>query len=116
MRNHIHYFYRRNSLMLMDLQIAANKERFISIVNSINRERFNKEQVINKLNNSDFFNAPASTKYHAHYAGGLCEHCLNVYDNLVKIVEMKGMAIDNDSLKIVALFHDLSKMNFYETY
>ena len=31
------------------------------------------------LEKSDFFVAPASTKYHGNYAGGLCEHSLNVY-------------------------------------
>ena len=28
---------------------------------------------------SDFFTAPASTRFHGNYAGGLVEHCLNVY-------------------------------------
>lgn len=102
--------------MLMDLQIAANKDRFIELVNSIEREGFNKEQLLLKLENSDFFYAPASTKYHAHYKGGLCEHSLNVYDNLVKLNEMKAANLSEDSMKIVALFHDISKMNYYEVY
>ena len=29
--------------------------------------------------NSDFFTAPASTKYHSAYEGGLCQHSINVY-------------------------------------
>jgi len=102
--------------MLMDLQIASNKEKFIEIVNSIEREGFFKEQLIAKLENSDFFYAPASTKYHNSYKGGLCEHCLNVYNNLVKLNEMKNTQLSEDTMKIVALFHDLAKMNFYETY
>ena len=102
--------------MLLDLQIDANKNKFIELVNSIEREGFYKKQLLDKLANSDFFYAPASTKYHAHYKGGLCEHSLNVYNNMVKLVEMKGLEIDTDSIKLVALFHDLSKMNLYETY
>ena len=34
-------------------------------------------------NKSDFFTAPASARYHGAYAGGLCEHSLNVYHCLV---------------------------------
>lgn len=102
--------------MLLDLQIADNKTKFIELVNSIEREGFLKEQLLNKLENSDFYYAPASTKYHGAYKGGLCEHSLNVYNNLVKLNEVKNSNISEDTLKIVALFHDLSKMNLYETY
>lgn len=114
-------------------QIEDNKKRFIEIVNSIEREGMRKEALIEKLNNSDFFYTPASTQYHSSYEGGLCEHCLNVYDQLTKLVSIeyptqlsddKGTSfmdinnniIDSDSIKIVALFHDFSKMNFYESY
>lgn len=102
--------------MLLDLQIADNKTRFIELVNSIEREGFLKEQLIAKLENSDFFYAPASTKYHCSYKGGLCEHSLHVYDNLVKLDEIKGTNLNPDTMKIVALFHDISKMNLYEAY
>ena len=102
--------------MLTTLEIDKNKERFIELVNSIEREGFLKENLINKLNNSDFFIAPASTKYHNAYKGGLCEHCLNVYDNLVSLNDLKQTNLDVDTMKIVALFHDISKMNLYETY
>ena len=102
--------------MLMDLQIADNKQKFIDLVQSISREGFMKDNLLTKLENSDFYTAPASAKYHCHYKGGLCEHSLNVYNNIVKLAEMKGVEIDSDTLKIVALFHDLSKMNYYETY
>ena len=102
--------------MLLDLQIADNKSKFIELVNSIEREGFLKEQLLAKLENSDFYYAPASTKYHGAYRGGLCEHSLNVYYNLVKLNEIKNSNISEDTLKIVALFHDLSKMNLYETY
>lgn len=102
--------------MLIDIQISDNRDKFIELVNSIEREGFMKENLINKLLNSDFFTAPASTKYHGAYAGGLCEHCLHVYYNLVNLNEMNGCNFDEDTMKIVALFHDLSKMNFYETY
>lgn len=102
--------------MLLDIQIEGNKNKFIDLVNSIEREGFLKDKLIQKLESSDFFTAPASTKYHNAYKGGLCEHSLNVYDNIVKINEMKNLGIDSNTLKIVSLFHDLAKMNFYEVY
>lgn len=113
-------------------QLNANKERFISLIKSIKREGTDIEGLVNKLENSDFFYAPASTQYHSSYQGGLCQHCLNVYDELVKLVQMKypktiidetgemkevedNCPYTSDSLIIIALLHDFSKMNFYET-
>lgn len=118
--------------MLSKEQIQKNKEEFISLIKSINRE-FDKEKLINWLENkSDFFTAPASTKYHGSYEGGLCEHSLNVYyalRNLNCIYMPKLTATseeveqgihkykyDEDTLKIVGLLHDISKANYYEKY
>ena len=67
--------------MLSKEQIEQNKQTFIELINSIERD-FNKEKLINWLENSDFFYAPASTKYHSNFEGGLCSHCLSVYYSL----------------------------------
>lgn len=99
--------------MLTNEKIEYNKNRFLSLVNSIKRE-FNKELLIKQLTLSDFFYAPASTKYHCAYDGGLCEHSLNVYDNLKALLSLKNLTYDEDSIIIVALFHDFDKMNKYE--
>lgn len=104
--------------MLTQDQILMNKQEFIGLVRSIKREGADIEKLIRKLENSDFFQAPASTKYHASYAGGLCEHSLNVYHNMVKFIQstpnLDPYCYDEDSIKIVGLFHDISKMNIYE--
>lgn len=104
--------------MITNEQIEFNKQEFINIISSIKREGANLEKLINKLCNSDFFTAPASTNYHCSYEGGLCEHSLNVYYNLVSIIKSKqnlsSECYDEDSIKIVALLHDISKMNIYE--
>lgn len=97
-------------------KIIENKERFKSLLRSINRPNAKIEELIDKLDNSDFFIAPASTKYHGSVKGGLCAHCLCVYDNLVSLVNLKQLNINNDSLIIVGLLHDFSKMNYYEQY
>jgi hypothetical protein len=104
--------------MLTNEQIELNKQEFLTLIQSIKREGANIESLVNKLCSSDFFVAPASTKYHCNYAGGLCEHSLNVYHNLDRLVSnQKGLdecCYDDDTLKIVALLHDVSKMNIYE--
>lgn len=79
------------------------------------------EELLEYLGNSDFYIAPASTIYHGSYEGGLCEHSLNVFHSLQKEVsdtfgEEWKEKIDPESLAIVALFHDLCKVNSYEPY
>ena len=89
-----------------------------NLLRSIQRPNANIEGLINKLESSDFFTAPASTKYHNAYKGGLAEHSLNVYYNLKELVELKGLKeiITDDNIIICGLLHDMSKMNFYEVY
>lgn len=101
--------------MLSSIQIENNKDRYLSLINSIKREGFNKDLLCMHLSNSDFFIAPASTKYHSSFKGGLCYHSLCVYDNLCRLVNTYELEFDEDSLKIVALLHDISKMNYFET-
>lgn len=104
--------------MLTNEQIELNKQEYLDLIMSINREGVCTDKLVAKLNSSDFFIAPASTKYHCDYAGGLCEHSLNVYKNLVNLVKktphLDDCCYDDNTLKIVALLHDISKMNIYE--
>lgn len=63
---------------------------------------------------SDFFTAPASTKYHCSYEGGLCEHSLNVYERLKKLCDMQNSnAVGNETIAIVSLLHDVCKTGYY---
>ena len=101
-------------ITLCDETIQKNKSRYIELVQSISRDGCNLEKLLNWLENSDFYFAPASAKYHAATKGGLCWHSLHVYDNLVSLTKDWGMEFSEDTLKIVALFHDLAKVNFYE--
>ena len=69
---------------------------------------------------SDFFDAPASARYHGNYDGGLVEHSLNVYDCLKDYLERTrvkttyGLNYNDESIAIVALLHDLCKINCYK--
>lgn len=107
--------------MLTEEQIAENKKLFLDLVNSINVEGADLEGLIKYLEESDFFTAPASTVYHSAYKGGLCQHSLNVYFELQELYDKykkQGVELNysEDTLKVVGLFHDISKVNFYESY
>ena len=83
------------------------KEEFISLLKQIDREGMDK--LIEFLERSDFFEAPASTRFHGSFKGGLLEHSMKVYEIL------KTKTEDSDSVKIIALLHDICKVNFYKT-
>lgn len=100
----------------------TNRERFIEIYKSkITRDGSQKLlEYLCSETSSDFFVAPASTRFHGAYEGGLVEHSLNVYDCLVdmmpRLKSRYGSIFDysEESLAIVALLHDLCKVNFYK--
>lgn len=93
----------------------SNKETFLTLCRKqIKRDGI--EDLLKWLESSDFFTAPASTRFHGNYSGGLCEHSLNVYKALVKLAaDYPDMNFNEESLAIVALFHDLCKVDFYTT-
>ena len=99
----------------------TNKERFIEIYQSkIHRDGADRLLEFLLSRHSDFFEAPASARYHGAYAGGLCEHSLNVYDCLLAYLErdrakeIYGLNYSEETIAIVALLHDLCKINVYE--
>jgi len=57
------------------------KEEFIKLLRTINRDGI--EELIAFLEKSDFFKAPASTRFHGAHEGGLMEHSMKVYEILV---------------------------------
>ena len=85
-----------------------NKERFISAFNEFIK-RPGKEKLLEYIENTDFFTAPASTRYHCSYQGGLVEHSLNVFKNIQKHTDKYSI----ETLAIVSLLHDLCKADFY---
>ena len=79
------------------------KEQFIEILRSINREGM--ENLIEFLEKTDFLKAPASTRFHGDYEGGLVEHSLKVYEILKHKVNncIEKIEVSDDSIKIIAL-------------
>lgn len=97
------------------------REEFLSLYQeNIKREGADKLLEYLQSPQSDFFEAPASTRFHGAYAGGLCEHSVNVYHCLKAYVERErvretyGFTTSDESIAIAALLHDLCKVNCYK--
>ena len=90
------------------------KKQFLELLKTVNRNGI--EDLINFLEKSDFFTAPASTRYHGSYEGGLVEHSLKVYEILSHKVKTSIIPIDipEESIIIIALLHDICKANYYK--
>lgn len=96
-------------------------EEFIKIYKkNITREGSEKLMEYLLSPESDFFKAPASTKFHGSCEGGLVEHCVNVYDCLKdylsreRSVNVYGLSYPDESIAIVSLLHDICKINTYK--
>lgn len=97
------------------------KERFVEIYTKhIRREGADKllEYLLSPA--SDFFRAPASTRFHSAYEGGLAQHSLNVYDclcdylNRERVKNTYHLEASEETVAIVSLLHDLCKINCYK--
>jgi len=95
-----------------------SKEKFIELVkNNISRDGIDK--LMEWLEKTDFFSAPASSKFHNNIEGGLCEHCINTYNRFIKLLSQEygenwTDTISLESATIIALFHDLCKVDYYK--
>ena len=87
------------------------KDKFKEIYcNVIKRDGANK--LLEYLETTDFFEAPASTRFHLCKKGGLLQHSLNVYERLKE--EVKDCDKE-ESMAVTALLHDVCKANYYKT-
>ena len=99
-----------------------HKEKFLNYYKTyITRE--GADQLLDYLLSpaSDFFTAPASTRFHGAYEGGLVEHSNNVYEclkdylNRPRVKEEYGLTVSEETIAISALLHDLCKVNCYKS-
>ena len=72
------------------------------------------ENLIKYLDNNGFYDSPCSCKYHGNFKGGLVIHSRFVYEILNKLNETFKRNIEQDSVIISALCHDICKLNFYK--
>ena len=70
--------------------------------------------VLDWLNTTDFYRAPASAKYHGSHLGGLLAHSINVYTELSNINKALNLEIPHDTVAIAGLLHDVCKANTYK--
>ena len=90
------------------------KEEFRKLLLSVNREGMDK--LLEFIDATDFYTAPASTRFHGSYEGGLLEHSLKVYEILKEKVKHTPieMEVSEDTLIISALLHDICKVKYYK--
>lgn len=92
--------------------MTSFREQYIQLFkNEIKRDGADK--LLHYLENSDFFTAPASTRYHLSIEGGLCQHSLNVYSTLCQLSENHMPAVSRESLAVVGMLHDVCKIGCY---
>lgn len=104
------------------------KSRFLSVYTE-KIKRAGADKFLDWLNKTDFFTAPASTRYHLSEPGGLVAHSVHVYERLrslylaEKINDLKdyGDAVaaglsdaEEETIAICGLLHDICKVNFYK--
>ena len=98
------------------------KDRFIEIFND-NIKREGADELLSWLEKSDFFRAPASTRYHLAEPEGLVKHSVHVYERLrdlysYELARVTGGPVilsdeDEEKIAICGLLHDICKVNFY---
>ena len=97
------------------------EDRFVEIYKKYIK-RAGAEDLLAYLEKSDFFKAPASSRYHLSVPGGLCQHSVNVYEHLrdqylhylEKNPEFTGLTPEQEeTIAICGLLHDLCKISYY---
>lgn len=96
-------------------------EVFEEYLSRVHREGM--DRLLDYIRKSDFYAAPASTKCHSSFEGGLLYHSLQVYDCLEKKTsgseynvwraQLDTDKVDAESIIIVGLLHDICKTYFY---
>ena len=102
------------------VDIEAVKAEFTEIYND-NIKREGADKLLDYLTNRcDFFTAPASTRFHGSYAGGLAQHSINVYRCLKdylerpRVKELYGLSYTDEQIALVSLLHDMCKVDCYK--
>jgi len=103
-----------------------NIQRFENELKKVNRPGMDK--LLAYIRKSDFYSAPASTRYHLSCEGGLLQHSLNVIDALRGLLHWRSdgkweyraagrvvFEVPDESVTIMALLHDLCKTHYYKT-
>ena len=95
-----------------------SKDEFLEIFYD-NIDRDGADKLVEWLEKSDFFTAPASARNHCSYKGGLCQHSINVYKRFIKLLEGEygdnwQKVVSPESVAIMGLLHDVCKVDCYQ--
>lgn len=72
------------------------------------------KELVEYLEKSDYFTAPASTRFHEAKNGGLLRHSWNVYTLLKDKNKRFKLGLSKDNIILTAFLHDLCKVNVYK--
>ena len=94
------------------------KQKFIELYET-NIKREGAKELLDWLKKTDFFTAPASTKFHSACEYGLCNHSINVYNRFKSMLDReygdkRKDIISDESIAIMGLLHDVCKIDCYK--
>ena len=92
----------------------TTKDKILTELNKVKRD--GTQRLLSFLQVSDYFTAPASTKYHGSYRGGLADHSWNVFGILREKNERYKLGLTPETIIICGLLHDACKINHYVPY
>lgn len=94
------------------------KDKFIKAYTE-NITRPGADKLLAWIESSDFFTAPASTRFHLSSPGGLLEHSLHVFERMKAICANEATIAPGfnepsmETIAVCGLLHDICKANFY---
>lgn len=107
---------RNNQELFVDDNTGVARKYFVEFM-EIACEHIKREgvtELLAYLCTTDFFNAPASTKYHGCFAGGLCQHSVTVFHELTIICSLYNLDASDETIALISLFHDMCKIGMYK--
>lgn len=94
--------------------MEQEKQAFIEMMERAAGHRAGFGDFMEWLNDTDFFTAPASSKYHGAAPGMLLRHSLNVRKRMMtRRDEYLARGGHEDALTVTALLHDVNKIGRY---
>ena len=91
------------------MSVDTVRNEIVNLLSKVNRDGI--ERLIDFLDKTDFYTAPASTRFHSNYEGGLAKHSLNVYKELKELTNGEW---SEETIIIVGILHDICKVNNYK--
>ena len=89
------------------------QDKIIERLKTIKRDGID-ELIKYVLERTDYFIAPASTKFHSNFDGGLAFHSNNVVELMLQKNKQYNLGLSTDTIYLTGYFHDFCKCNLYE--